>query len=53
MLVCLKQLGGGGERSIGSETNQTELPKKRKVSQGGATKNKLLVEVGNRPCQKQ
>ena len=43
----------GGKRSIGSETNQTELPRKRRVSQGGATKNKLLVEVGNRPCQKQ
>ena len=25
-------MGGGGERSIGSETNQTELPKKKWVS---------------------
>ena len=43
----------GGKRSIGSETNQTELPKKRRVSQGDATKNKILAEAGNQPCQKQ
>ena len=41
----------GGKRSIGSETNQTELPKKRS-SQGDATKNKILAEAGNQPCQK-
>ena len=43
----------GGKRSIGSETNQTELPKKRRVSQGDATKNKISAEAGNQPCQKQ
>ena len=39
----------GGKRSIGSETNQTELPRKRRVSQGGVTKNKILAKVGNQP----
>ena len=43
----------GGKRSIGSETNQTELPKKRRVSQGDATKNKILAEASNQPYQKQ
>ena len=27
--------------------------KKRRVSQGGATKNKILAEAGYQPCQKQ
>ena len=43
----------GGKRSGDREINQTELQKKRRVSQGGATKNKILAEVGNQPCQKQ
>ena len=43
----------GGKRSGDRKTNQTELPKKRKVSQGGAAKNKILAEAGNQPCQKQ
>ena len=42
----------GGKRSGDRKTNQTELPKKRKVSKGGATKNKILAEAGNQPCQK-
>ena len=43
----------GGKRNGDWEINQTELPKKRRVSQGGATKNKILAEAGNQPCQKQ
>lgn len=43
----------GGKRSVGRETNQTELPKKRRVSQGGAIKNKILAKAGYLPYQKQ
>ena len=43
----------GGKRSLGSDSNQIELPKKRRVLQGGATKNKILAEADNQPCQKQ
>ena len=43
----------GEKRSAGNTTNQTELPKKRRVSQGDATKNKILAEVGYQPCQNQ
>ena len=43
-----------GEKRNGDwEINQTELPKKRRVSQGGATKKKILAEAGNQPSQKQ
>ena len=42
-----------GKRSGDRESNQIELPKRRKVSYGGATKNKILAEAGNQPCQKQ
>ena len=34
----------GEKRSVGSITNQTELPKIRRVSKDGATKNKILAE---------
>ena len=44
-------VGGGGNGD--KETNQTESPKKKRVSQGGATKNKILAEAGNQPYQKQ
>ena len=43
----------GGKRRLGSDSNQTELPKKRRVLQGGVTKNKILTEADNQPCQKQ
>ena len=43
----------GEKRSAGNITNQTELPKKRRVSKDGATKNKILAEVVYQPCQKQ
>ena len=43
----------GEKRSAGNLFNQTELPKKRRVSQDGATKNKILAEVVYQPCQKQ
>ena len=42
----------GEKRSAGNITNQTELPKKRRVSKDGATKNKILAEAGYQPCQK-
>ena len=41
----------GEKRSAGS-TTQTELPKKRRISQGGVTKNKILAKAGYQPCQK-
>ena len=50
--ACMSEVVGG-KRSLGSDSNQTELPKKRRVSQGGATKNKILAEAGSQPCQKQ
>ena len=43
----------GGKRSGDREINQTELQKKRRVSQGGATKNKILAEAVNQPYYKQ
>ena len=44
----------GEKRSTEITINQTELPKKRRVSQGGATENKILAEAGYQPChQKQ
>ena len=43
----------GEKRSAGNTTNQTKLPKKKKGFPGGATKNKILAEAGNQPCQKQ
>ena len=43
----------GEKRSAGNITNQTELPRKRKVSKDGATKNKILAEAVYQPCQKQ
>ena len=43
----------GGKRSGDREASQTELPKQIRVSQGGATKNKILAKAGNQPCQKQ
>ena len=43
----------GEKRSAENISNQIELPKKRRVSQGGATKNKILAEAGYQPCQKQ
>ena len=43
----------GGKRSLGNDSNQTVLPKKkRRVSQGGTIKNKILIEAGNQFCQK-
>ena len=36
----------GEKRSAENTTNQTELPKKRRVYHGGATKNKILAEAG-------
>ena len=33
------------KRKQGSTASQTKLPKKRRVSQGDATKNKILVEA--------
>ena len=43
----------GEKRSVGSITNQTELPKIRRVSKDGATKNKILAEAVYQPFQKQ
>ena len=39
-----------GKRKAENTNNHFELPKKRRVSQGGATKNKILAEVGYQPC---
>ena len=36
----------GEKRNAGRSASPTELPKKRRVSQGGATKNKILAEAG-------
>ena len=36
----------GEKRNAGRLASQTKLPKKRRVSQGGATKNKILAEAG-------
>ena len=41
-----------GKRKAESRNNHSELPKKRRVSQGGETKNKILAEAGYQPCQK-
>ena len=43
----------GEKRKQGSTASQTKLPKKRRVSQGDATKNKILTEASYQPCQKQ
>ena len=43
----------GEKRSARSITTQAELPKKRRVSQGGGKKNEILAEVGDQPRQKQ
>ena len=40
----------GSARSI---TTQAKLPKKRRVSRGGGTKNEILAEAGDQPRQKQ
>ena len=43
-----------GEKRLAGETEcLPELPKKRKVSQVGTTKKKILVVAGFQPCQKQ
>ena len=42
----------GEKRSAGNITNQTELPKKGRVSKDGATKNKILAEAVYQLCQK-
>ena len=36
----------GEKRNAGRSASPTEFPKKRRVSQGGATKNKILAEAG-------
>ena len=43
----------GEKRSARSIATQAELPKKRRVSQGGRTKNQILAEAGDQPRQKQ
>ena len=43
-----------GEKRVDEETESLlELPKKRKVSQAGTTKKKILAEAEFQPCQKQ
>ena len=43
-----------GEKRVAEETESLlELPKKRKVSQAGTTKKKILAEAEFQPCQKQ
>ena len=43
-----------GEKRVAEETDSLlELPKKRKVSQAGTTKKKILAEAEFQPCQKQ
>ena len=43
----------GEKRRVGSSEDQSKLPTKRRVSQGGK-KNKLIVaKVGSQPCQDQ
>ena len=42
----------GEKRSAGNITNQTKLPKNRRVSKDGATKNKILAEAVYQLCQK-
>ena len=43
----------GKKRVVGETENLLKLPKKRKVSQVGTTKKKILAEAGIQPCQKQ
>ena len=43
-----------GEKRLAGETDcLPELPKRRKVSQAGTTKKKILAAAGLQPCQKQ
>ena len=43
-----------GEKRLAGETEcLPKLPKKRKVSQVGTTKKKILAAAGFQPCQKQ
>ena len=43
----------GEKRLVGETECLPELPKKRKVSQTGTTKKKILAAAGFQPCQKQ
>ena len=43
----------GEKRLVGETECLPELPKKRKVSQAGTTKKKILAAAGLQPCQKQ
>ena len=43
----------GEKRRGDSKDDQSELLKKRKVSQGGKKNKLILVEAGSQPCQNQ